>query len=197
MLLTLLLPAIESIVNRALCSDPEALAKIATMKNQVIEINCTDWKMRFFILVDSQGLQFYKNYSAKANTVIHGTLNHFLPIFMKGADTKTLFNYPIDISGNTHNIEVLRDAFKNLDIDFEEKLSHFLGDGVAHKLCFKLKEAKKTLENTAKKMELQTKEYIHYEAKNGVSQKQAERFYAEVATLRDDVDRMAARLGDV
>lgn len=194
MILTLLLPSLEKIINLALKSDPDALAKIGELENQLIKIDCTDWNMVFYIAPDNNGLQFHKKYSGEVNTEIKGTLNNFLHIFIKGADTKTLFQYPIDISGNTHNIEVLRNTFKNLDLDLEEKLSHFVGDSIAHKLFFHIKETKKTLENSSDKLFEQLKEYIHFEAKNLVSKKQAEKFYADVAKLRDDVDRLEARL---
>lgn len=194
MLLTLCLPAIETIVNRALRYDPDALTKIASLKNQVIEVNCEDWNMVFYIIPDSQGLQFHKQYSGTINTTICGTLNHFLHIFVKGGDTKTVFQYPIEINGNTHNVEVLRDAFKNIDIDWEERLSHYLGDTIAHKLCFHFKKAKKTLGKSTENIVDQTKEFIHFEARNLISSKQAEQFYADIATLRDDVERMEARV---
>lgn len=194
MILTFLLPAIENIMNRALKSDSDALAKIASLKNQVLKINCDDWRMRFFIILSPQGLQFHSKYAGEVNTMITGTLNNFLHIFMKGADTKSLFNYPINVEGNTHNIEVLRDVFRNIDIDFEEKLSHYVGDSLAHKLCFYLKNTKQCLKKSVENIENQTKEYIHYEAKNLISKKQVEQFYADVATLRDDVERFEARI---
>lgn len=193
-MLTLILPAIETIVNCALKADPDALAKITQIKNQVIEIHCEDWNIKFYMVVDSQGLQFYKKYSEEVNTIIRGTLNNFLHIFIKGADTKTLFHYPIEIDGNTHNVEVLRDAFKNLDIDFEEKLSHFLGDSLAHKIMFHAKETKNYVKRSAENILHQTEEFIHCEAKNLISHKQAEKFYEDVAKLRDDVDRIEAKL---
>lgn len=197
MILTLLLPVLETIVNRALFADPDALTKIVAIKNQVIEIHCEDWEMHFYVTIDSQGLRFHKKYSGESNTIIRGTLNNFLHIFMKGGDTKAVFNYPIEINGNTHNVEVLRDAFKNIDIDFEEKLSHYLGDTISHKLFFRLKEAKNLLKKSADNITEQTKEFIHYETKSLISQKQAEQFYSDVATLKDDVDRMEARISRI
>src|SRR3990167_6914511 len=190
MILALLLPAFEKAINYALKDNPDALAKITKLKNQLIKINCTDWNMIFYIVPDNNGLQFYKKQSGEVHTEITGTLNNFLNIFIKGADTKTLFQHPIDISGNTHNIEVLRDTFKNIDLDLEEKLSHFVGDGIAHKLFFHLKETKKALTRSREKLTIQTKEYIHFEVKNLDSKKQAEKFYLDVSKLRDDVERM-------
>ena len=194
MILTLALPAIEKMINHALTTDPDARAKIASIQNQLIEINCTDWKIKFYIVCTDHELQFEKKISRAANTTITGTLNNFLLIFIKGADTKTLFTYPIDIDGNTHNIEVLRDAFKNLDMDLEEKLSHFIGDALAHQICFRAKEAQKTLKNTNEKLMYQTKEYIYFEAKHFPTRGQVEKFYTDSAKLRDDVERLEAKM---
>ena len=193
MILTLLLPALETIINRALKCDPDALAKLSPIKNQVIKIHCTDWKFRFFIVIDSNGLQFHKKYFSQENTLIESTGNNFLHIFIKGADTKTLFDYPMTISGNTHNLEVLRDAFKNLDLDLEEKLSQIVGDVAAHKLFSHAKNAKNSVCETSEKLTDQIKEYIYFEAKHFPTRKQVEGFYQDIAKLRDDVERLEAK----
>jgi len=194
LILTLLLPALEKIINSALKADPDAIAKIACLENQVIEINCDDWQMRFYIICGKQELQFEKKYHGAPNTIIKGTLNHFLHLFIKGADTQTAFHYPVDIEGDTHNIEILRNTFKNLDLDFEEKLSQLLGDTLAHRIFSKIKNTKKSLGNAGKKIIDQTKEYIYFEAKSLATRKQVEQFYNDIAKLRDDVERAEAKV---
>lgn len=194
MILTLLLSTLEKIIAQALKADPDAAAKIARIDNQVFEIHCDDWNMRFYIICAHHELQFEKKTHRKPNTIIRGTLNHFLHVFVKGATTSTLFEYPIDIDGNTHNIEVLRDAFKQIDLDLEEKLSRYLGDSLAHKIFFQAKEAKKTLENTSNKLISQIEAYIYFESKLLPTRKQAEQFYDDIAILRDDVARLEARI---
>lgn len=193
-ILTLLLPAIESSINRVLKEDPAARTKISAIQNQVIEIHCVDWKIKFYIMVGAHTLQFEKKYEGIVNTTIEGTLNNFLHIFLKGADSKTLFQYPIDISGNTHAVEVLRDAFTNLDLDLEEKLSRILGDTLAHKIFFHVGDAKNTIVDTAKKLQEQILEYIYFESKDLPTRKQVEKFYEDVAKLRDDVERAEAKI---
>lgn len=190
----LLLPTLEKIINRALRYDAGALAKLASIRNQIIEVNCQDWRIKFFIICESDGLHFEKKISGKPNTCIDGTLSHFLHIFIKGANTPTLFEYPIDITGSTHNIEVLRDIFKHLDLDIEERLSHFLGDSLAHKLFFHTKKTAKAISHAGETLLQQSKEYIHCEARNLVTRKQAEQFYTDITTLRNDADRLEAIL---
>lgn len=194
MITTLLLPALEHVINRALRNDPNALIRLSRIKDQIIAIECTDWRLRFYLIPDVHGLQFYKAIPTKPDTTIKGTLNHFLNLAIRGANTDTLFHYPVDISGNTHNIEALREIFKKLDIDWEERLSHYLGDVVAHKLFFHLKQASRSGKNVAQKLQENTKEYLHFEARNLLTQKEANDFYQKISTLRDDVERLAARL---
>lgn len=194
MILTLLLPALETIINRALKCDPTALQKLATLKNQVIKVECTDWQFTFFIVIERQNLQFHQRYFSQENTLIKSTLNNFLHVFIKGADPKTLFDYPLDISGNTHNLEVLRDIFKNIDLDLEEKLSHVIGDVAAYRIFAHARKSKKFLKNTSEDLNAQIKEYIYFEAKYFPTRKKVEKFYQDIVRLRDDVERLEARI---
>lgn len=196
LILSLFLPILEKIINRALRYDPVALSKLSEIKNQIIEVNCEDWRIRFFIICESSGLHFEKKSPGIPNTIIKGTLNHFLHLFAKGANTKSLFEYPVDITGSTHTVTVLRDIFKNIDLDLEEKLSHFLGDALAHQIFYHGKKTKEILVNTSEKLLQQSKEYIHCEARNLITKKQAEKFYWDIAKLRDDTARLEAQITD-
>lgn len=193
-MLTFLLPALEAITNRALRCDPDALKKLQPLKNQVIKIHCTDWRFTFFIVIDHNGLQFHSKYFSHENTLIKSTLSNFLTIFVKGADTKTLFENPMEISGNTHTLEALRDIFSNLDLDLEEKLSAVIGDVAAHKLCAHTQKIRRITAQTTQKLGDQIKEYLYFEGKYFPTQKQLEQFYQDVTTLRDDTARLEARL---
>lgn len=197
MILTVLLPALERIMNRALKCDPDALKKLSAIKNQIIRIDCTDWRFSFFIIVDANGLQFHQKYFSQENTLIKSTLNNFLHVFMKGADTKTLFDHPMDISGNTHNLEVLRDVFQHLDLDLEEKISQVIGDVAAYRIFSRFRKTKNAAKNTSDKLNQQLKEYVYFEAKHFPTRKQVEKFYTNIATLRDDVERLEYRINQL
>lgn len=195
MILTILLPALERIINTALKCDPEATHKLKKIKNQSIKIDCIDWQFQFVMLIDENGLlQFHQKYFHPENIAIKSTLNNFLHIFMKGADSKTLFDYPIDISGNPHVLEVLRDAFKNLDLDLEEKLSTIIGDAAAFKIFSHARRVKNITSNTNTRLTEQLKEYIYFEAKHFPTRKQVESFYHDIAKLRNDVARLEAKI---
>ncbi len=196
-MLTLLLPPIESLINRAIQSDPDALRKISALKNQVIKINCADWNISIFILPNESGLQFESKYDGKINTEIAGTLNHFFKLVLNGADQKALFQYPVEINGNTHTIEVLRDIFKNLDCDLEEQVSKILGDIAAHKLFFHVNKTLHTTKNMSQKLKSNLKEFIYFESKSFPTKKQVENLYTDIAILRNDVERAEIRIDNL
>ncbi|EKD91764.1 MAG: hypothetical protein ACD_29C00394G0002 [uncultured bacterium] len=88
----------------------------------------------------------------------------------------------------------MRDAIKNNDYDLEEQISKVLGDAVAHKIVFHARETKNTVVNSLEKLKNSAKEFIYYETKSFPTKKQIERFYVDVAVLRNDVDRLEARM---
>lgn len=194
MILFILLPALEKIINGALKCDPDALAKISKLKNQTIKIHISDWKITFFMLFDENGIQLHKNCPLKPDTEITSTLSNFLKLASKGADNIALFQHPIEVIGNTHNLEILRDAFRNLHIDWEDRLAPYLGDVISHQLFSYIDSSKNAAKNTLIKLSEQIKEYILFEAKYFPTKKQVEKFYTDIANLRNDMDRLQAKI---
>lgn len=196
-MLSVLLSPIEYQINCALKQDAVALRKMASLRSQVIQIDCSDWEQTLFIFPHESGLQFETSYGGKVDTIISGTLNHFLHLFFRGTNSKTLFQYPVHISGNLQNIDILRDVFQNLDFDFEEKLSHFLGDGIAHRIVFHTRETKKQIQKALKTLKQNAQEFIYFESKSFPTRKMTERFYESVSVLRDDVERAEMRINQL
>lgn len=194
MIIELLLPLFERVTNWALKKDPLALKKLATISGQVIQVECTDWQISFNIIISKTNLCFEKKAPSHIDTHLKSTLPNFIQLLSKGADTSALFQHPVDITGNTHNIEVLRDLFRQLDIDWEEELSRYVGDALAHKLFFYAKETSAFAENTTQTLQTNIQEYLHFEAKLLPTKAQIESFYSDIAILKNDVDRLEARI---
>lgn len=197
MIIELLLPVFERVTNWALARDPVALEKLSGIHDQIIHIECTDWQISFYLIASKTGLHFEKKTPGHIDVTLKSTLSNFLQLLSKGVDTAALFQHPIDISGNTHTIEILRDVFKQLNIEWEEELSHFIGDALAHKVCFYTKEVNDIAKNTEQKLKMNLQEYLHFEAKLLPTKTQIESFYTDIATLKNDVDRLEARIQEM
>lgn len=100
----------------------------------------------------------------------------------------------VRIDGDAELAQKFRELFLLLRPDLEEELSLVLGDVPAHQLGrlargalgWTRKAASTTVRNVA--------EYLGHERRDLVSRSEAEQFLQGVDTLREDVDRLAARI---
>ncbi|MCB1826964.1 MAG: SCP2 sterol-binding domain-containing protein, partial [Coxiellaceae bacterium] len=158
------------------------------------KIDITDWNLRFFILPYAQGIQLVDHYHEKPNTTISGKLFSLMKIGAAGASTTVMFDEAITISGDTKTGEVMRDVLKNLDIDWEEQLSKIVGDSLAHPIMHHAKKAIAFGKRSLESLTGNVSEYLHYESKQLPPAAAVEHFIEDVSKLRDDVDRLEARV---
>lgn len=78
--------------------------------------------------------------------------------------------------------------------DWEEELSRLIGDVAAHQLMRGLKGFMQWGQQSTEAMALNTAEYLQEESRDLPSSAEAQRFMADVDTLREEADRFEARL---
>lgn len=193
-MITLALTGLETAINSILRLDPNTLEQLAALDGKAIKIELSDWEMAFYVLPHAQGLQLIPEYHKKTDTIIKGKLINLLKVGTAGATTTAMFDESISISGDTRTGEAIRNVLRNLDIDWEEHLSKIVGDSIAHKLTFHFKKtitlSKKGLRSFGENIQ----EYLHHESQQLPTPQAVENFCQDVGTLRDDIDRMQARI---
>lgn len=78
--------------------------------------------------------------------------------------------------------------------DWEEELSRFIGDVAAHQLVRGLKGFMQWGRQSTETMALTAAEYLQEESRDLPSSAEAQHFMADVDTLREEADRLEARL---
>ena len=78
--------------------------------------------------------------------------------------------------------------------DWEEELSRFIGDTAAHQLVRGLEGLMSWGRQSAETMALNTAEYLQEESRDLPSSAEAQHFMADVDKLREEADRLEARL---
>lgn len=193
-MMSLALIGLEAAINKVLRLDPDAIKKLKPLDGKAIKIEITDWKITFFILPYAQGVQLVDQYHQPANTTISGKLFSLIRVGAAGASTTSMFDESITITGDTKTGEAIRDVLADLDIDWEEQLSKVVGDSIAHPLTQHAKKAVSLGKRSMKSLAENIAEYLHYESKQLPPESAVEHFIEGVAKLRDDVDRMEARI---
>ena len=98
------------------------------------------------------------------------------------------------IQGDMHTARALQQLLRAIDIDWEELLAQAIGDTPAHQLARLLRGAAGWGRQTANKVAQDLADYLRFERNDVPTQHDVTHFIDEVDRLRDDVERLDARL---
>ena len=196
-MMSIVLTGLEAVINKVLRLDPDTIERLKKLDGKSVKVMISDWNISFFVLPYAYGLQLLSEYDKQLNTVISGKLFSLMKAGAAKAQTTALFDESITISGDTQTGEAIRDVLKNLDIDWEEQLSKIVGDSFAHPIAYHAKKAVGLGKQTIKSLGENVAEYLHYESQQLPPEQAVENFITNVGRLRDDVDRLEARINQL
>jgi len=197
-----LIGAIETALNEYIKMDEQASSKLAKLSEKVIAIELTGWELTLYLLPDAQGIQVMSVYAGEADTIIRGTPMALFNMSQGEATAATLREQNITIDGDLELGQQFSAFFKNLDIDWEEKLaqtfakvtSESTGDLLAHKIGRFVQSFKQWQPQAKNTLEQNIAEYFQQESEILPFAEEIEPFYKAVDTIRNDVDRLEARI---
>jgi len=191
-----LLAAMETAINQLLVMDPETFECLKHFKGKIIAFHLSDINQNFYFFPDHQGIQIVSNYDGDADTVISGSIPAFARIAAADENTKnrTIFSGEIKISGDVALGQHFQLLFQQLDIDWEEHVSHITGDVIAHSLGNALRSLFSWGEQLVDTIGTDVSEYVQYETRDIASGPELNHFNIQIDEIRSDVDRAEARL---
>ncbi|MBL4647457.1 MAG: SCP2 sterol-binding domain-containing protein [Gammaproteobacteria bacterium] len=112
-------------------------------------------------------------------------------------NTNSLYHSHIKIIGDMGLAEELKHIFNQLELDWEGELAHYTGDIVAHRVSKAARGLKNWLSETQQDFQDDMRDYLQEESKLLPPRIITDKFSHEVAILRDDVERLAARINQL
>jgi ubiquinone biosynthesis accessory factor UbiJ len=182
---------IENLLNRGLPRSPRARQLCTALTGRSVAIVVPDIaRLRVSSTGDTLAVRFA---DAPAEATIRGGLLSLLALTGDSAQ-KVLQRGDVAISGDSEVAEGFRELVQLLRPDPEEELALLIGDIPAHQLgrlarlgaSFSVRAAQTTVRNLA--------EYWAHERGDLVSRNEGEQFLRGVDALREDADRLQARL---
>jgi len=189
---------LENVLNRGLPRSPRAQQLCAELAGRKVAVAIAGSPR--YVLVESTGMSLKLSTvlaAALASTPAEATITGgpFSLLALSGpAPEAVLQRGDVRIDGDAELAQKYRELALLLRPDLEEELSLVVGDVPAHQLGrfaraaigWTLKAASTTARNAA--------EYLGHERRDLVPRSEAEQFLQGVDTLREDVDRLAARI---
>lgn len=191
---TVITAAIEAALNRVLQLDEDSVARLSRLQGKVIAIEFSGLDVALYLIPEAGNLTVYGRFEGEADTVLRGSPLALMRMGLAKHAGDVVFAGDVIISGDVELGQEFRDILDGLDIDWEEHLSHFTGDLVAHKVGNLLRGAVAWGQQTADTLGQDTAEYLQEESDMLPNRDEVDAYLSEVDRLRTDVDRLEARV---
>ena len=186
--------AIEAAINQVLVLDPDTVERLRALNGKVIAIELQGLDLTLYLIPTDAGLSVFGHFEGEPDTTLRGTPVGMLRMGLAENAGDSFFAGDVEISGDVELGVQFREILDDLDIDWEEHLSHITGDVVAHKVSDLVRDAfdwgRKTLDTLGR----DGAEYLQEESRDLPTHCGMEEFLGQVDTLRTDVDRLEARI---
>jgi ubiquinone biosynthesis protein UbiJ len=184
---------LENALNLYLRQAPDALQHAAELQDKTIAISITGTGLTFYFLPAPEGVQVLSHYEGNVDTHLTGTPLGFARLALNNRED-ALFQGAVKIEGDTDTGQAFQDLLSGVDWDWEEQLSRVTGDVVAHQAGKLARQAKQFLGDSRDTLAEDCSEYLQEEARLLPTQIEVDYFLADVDQLRDDVERLEARV---
>ncbi|MGV6826881.1 MAG: ubiquinone biosynthesis accessory factor UbiJ [bacterium] len=186
---------LEQTIQALLALDPVARQQLAELHGRTIAIALRGIGLTLYFVPGENGnLQLLSTLEGEPDVTISGS-----PLsLMQATDTENsstqLFAGDMQIEGDTELAHQFSRILGGLDIDWEEHLSRVVGDLAAHRIGLTARQVGETASRGIHQFEDNLAEYVTEEAELLPPRLMADEFLEAVDTLRDDVERLAARI---
>ena len=185
---------LESAINRYLRLDPESGKRLAGLAGRCINIHLEGLNVDLYIHPDEHGLQLKDSIEGEADTTLQGTPLALARLGLGSNTEKSLFSGDVVISGDVETGQTFKAILDELDIDWEEQVSHLTGDIVAHQLGNLARRGRHALRHGLNTLEQDIGEYLQEELRVLPTRIETENFSNDVTRIGMDVERLEARV---
>ena len=183
---------IEKLLNRILQQDEAMLSAIGELTGKVIAIEIIGLNHVIYLQFYAAGITIRKECAGKVDVTIKGRPVTLLVMLFTREENTTPRD--MEIIGDAGLAQRFQSIMKNMEIDWEEYLSHWMGDTLAHKLGNLFRDVREYVKETKNTIGMDISEYLRYEKEILTDQSEVDEFIAAVDFIRNDVERLRQRI---
>jgi ubiquinone biosynthesis protein UbiJ len=185
---------LEQLLNQAIRLDPETPRRLAPLHGRIIELQLTGLGLSLYLIPEANGIQLLSHFEGESDCILRGSPLDLARMRGSRKSADQLFGNAVSISGDTQLAQQFGEFFAGLDIDWEEQLSKLTGDVIAHEIGNATRTLFKWTQNQSNTFQHNLQEYLQEELRLTPSHLELEPFLADVDRLRDDAERLEARI---
>lgn len=183
--------ALEKSINSLLALDKNVDPMLRSLSGRVICLHFKGLDARLYLLMHDTEIEVAGFYDGVIDTTLSGTP---LAMASMSRNMQALFQGDVDIEGDLDVGKKMKRLLGEIKIDWEEQLSHVVGDTVAHQMGRMHQSLTHWFSRSGKNLSLDTGDYLKDELDLVIAEIDLDHFNSSVDNLRSAVDRFEARL---
>lgn len=184
----------EAVLNRGMALDPDTLVALSGLDGKTLSLEFVNTKFTLYIFPDAKGFRLEDYYEGEVDVCIRGTPVNMISYLVSAGGGGEGFTGRMEITGDIGLAQQFQSIMKNIDLDWEEHLSHVLGDTFAHKVGNIFRRSLRFAADTRRTLELDISEYLRYEKEVLPEQTEVNEFISAIDEMRDDAERLKLRV---
>lgn len=185
---------IEAAINRYIELDPEMLDKLAVFDGKVIKIEIVGTGKTLFMFPGKRGIHISMTHEGEVDTVLRGSPLSLFKMGVVSNAATMLLKGEVEISGDTRLGHQFKSVFSQMDIDWSEPLAELVGDALAYQMQQSGKKLSQWGKDSIRSVSTSLSEYLQEESRDVVTATELEIFNDAVDQIRNDVDRLQAKI---
>jgi ubiquinone biosynthesis protein UbiJ len=187
------LEKIQELLNAVLRQDERALAAVSELPGKLIGIQVTGTALTIFVKFEREGMLLSLEHEGKPNVTIKARPFTLIGLLLDRDGKATGITPDMEISGDTSLAQRFQEILRNVEIDWEEHLSHWIGDIAAHQVGRLFRTTRSYLRETRSTLGMNISEYLRYEKEILPTREDVADFVSAVDVLRNDAERLQQR----
>lgn len=188
---TPIIVAAQTVINRVLSLDPESHASASELEGKVFKVEVNGPEIEIYLMFLHDGVELSRFYDDEPDVTLSGSVFALMSL-LRNSDS--LFDGTVNVAGDTSAARRLKQIMDGMDVDWEEQLSGVVGDGASHQLFRIAGSFRQLFEQGTERLRSETGEFLRGRAGVAVSEDEVKEFCESVDTIRNDVDRVEARI---
>jgi ubiquinone biosynthesis protein UbiJ len=187
------LRTVAKLLNRNIQESTPARELCAKLAGTVVAVRVSDTALTAYFIVDDEAMDVVAVTAQDPDVLITGSLLTLASLAGQSG-TIAIRDGSLDISGDAELAGQFQQLLSFARPDIEEELSGIVGDAAAHRLGEIARGFGRWGREARSTMGANIREYLQEESRDAPSRYEVEKFNTDVSKLRDDVDRIEARL---
>lgn len=184
---------LETTVNKLQQLDASALQRRKQLNGTIIGVLLKELNKPLYFVISTQQIDILSKYEGQADCFIRLNISALKELQNNHQLTHLIKTEQLEVEGDIHTVQRFAALMTEMDIDWEEHLSSYLGDVLAHKLCYQFKQCRQNLSLRINKIEKHSAEYITEELKIAPGALEVMYFCEQVNDIQKQTDALEKR----